>query len=308
MGLVIVGVNINLPFLNVLSNFRGPLYNEYMGTYRMIFRCIIESTGALAANPFASIRNRQKESVSRKEFTQEQVQQIFDYLDSHDEIRDRDEMRLLMHFCCFTGCRGQDACLMRWENIDLEAGTIRYVPRKTERRTNGREAILPIHPMLLKLLLAAPSRNVDEYVLPTLAERYSKSRGTVQMQAMNIIHEATGLKITETETRGKRKIAANLYSLHSFRHTFVSFCANAGVPLEVVASIVGHGSPAMTRHYTHINDQARQNLINALPVTERIGNSETELKRRMLRSFLQTAPDDVVERMAAAFLPSTLVI
>ena len=58
----------------------------------------------------------------------------------------------------------------------------------------------------------------------------------------------------------------NLYSLHSFRHTFVSFCANAGVPLDVVASIVGHGSTAMTRHYAHISDAAKDRAIQALPV------------------------------------------
>ena len=49
---------------------------------------------------------------------------------------------------------------------------------------------------------------------------------------------------------------------------FVSFCANAGVPLDVVASIVGHGSTAMTRHYAHISDEAKGKAIEALPVLE----------------------------------------
>lgn len=60
-------------------------------------------------------------------------------------------------------------------------------------------------------------------------------------------------------------MSANAYGLHSFRHTFVSFCANAGVPLAVVSEIVGHGNPAMTRHYSHISIESKQTAISSLP-------------------------------------------
>ena len=84
---------------------------------------------------------------------------------------------------------------------------------------------------------------------------------------MKIIHCATGEETTADKGRlpGQRKLAANIYSLHSFRHTFVSFCANAGVPLAVVAEIVGHGNPAMTEHYSHISTESKRNAIMALP-------------------------------------------
>ena len=36
----------------------------------------------------------------------------------------------------------------------------------------------------------------------------------------------------------------------------------------MVASIVGHGSTAMTRHYAHISDEAKGKAIEALPVLE----------------------------------------
>ena len=52
---------------------------------------------------------------------------------------------------------------------------------------------------------------------------------------------------------------------HSLRHTYVSLCANAGVPLAVVQSIVGHTSPAMTRHYFHESDEALRGAAAALP-------------------------------------------
>ena len=84
---------------------------------------------------------------------------------------------------------------------------------------------------------------------------------------MKIIHCATGEETTADKEclPGQRKLAANIYSLHSFRHTFVSFCANAGVPLAVVAEIVGHGNPAMTEHYSHISTESKRSAIKALP-------------------------------------------
>jgi hypothetical protein len=94
----------------------------------------------------------------------------------------------------------------------------------------------------------------------------------VQKDVMKIIHCATGEATTAIKDpmMGQRKLAANVYSLHSFRHTFVSFCANAGVPLAVVAEIVGHGNPAMTEHYSHISTAAKQEAINALPFLKEI--------------------------------------
>lgn len=35
--------------------------------------------------------------------------------------------------------------------------------------------------------------------------------------------------------------------------------------MPVVQSIVGHGSPAITRHYVHIGEDAARQAINALP-------------------------------------------
>ncbi|MEA4861669.1 MAG: tyrosine-type recombinase/integrase [Victivallaceae bacterium] len=76
------------------------------------------------------------------------------------------------------------------------------------------------------------------------------------------------IKRHSSSTAGRRKLAANKYSLHSFRHSFVSFCANSGVPLAIVSEIVGHGNPAMTRHYSHISNESKQDAIATLPQIE----------------------------------------
>jgi hypothetical protein len=62
---------------------------------------------------------------------------------------------------------------------------------------------------------------------------------------------------------GKRAVVE--VGFHSLRHTFVSLCRESGAPLAVVEAIVGHASPAMTRHYTHIGEAAARASVAALP-------------------------------------------
>ena len=79
------------------------------------------------------------------------------------------------------------------------------------------------------------------------------------------------------EGRSRKSVVA---SFHSLRHTFVSLSANAGVPLPVVQSIVGHCSSAMTRHYYHENETVLRQAVAAIPAIgerrdeKRAGNGE----------------------------------
>ena len=270
-------------------------YNKYLQTMRLIFKHLM-IPAALDANPFDGIPKKPIASTSRKEFTPEQVKAIFDGFDNGffyetetealAEGRKRkrrikrieykpmfkDEMRVLLLLCCWTGCRGQDGCLMEWSNIDFERRLISYIPRKTARKTGYRKVTLPMKTELYEALLEAlkwksDNKARENYILPKVADRYLRNPSGVQKDVMKIIHCATGEETTASKdhSHGQRKLAANVYSLHSFRHTFVSFCANAGVPLAVVAEIVGHGNPAMTEHYSHISTESKRSAIMALP-------------------------------------------
>ena len=103
--------------------------------------------------------------------------------------------------------------------------------------------------------------------------------------------------VDKSELYGRRKIAANAYGLHSFRHTFVSFCANAGVPYSVVASIVGHGNPAMTEHYSHISTETKREAVRAIPSflpaqtngEDDVIDEPLSIRRRAIIEALQTA-------------------
>lgn len=293
-------------------------FNEVRTLLNRIVQVAVKAS-VMLENPFQDIEKRPLETISRQEFTEEQVQKIFDcfktgffYEMNAKKTKDgtqrklrmeykplfRDEMEVLLKLCCFSGCDGENGCLMKWENIDLAKNQISYIRYKTRKKTGGRVITLPIHDTLRSALLWAKGwrRQDSPYILPNVADRYKRNHDGIQKDVMKIIRIALGVETTDSSDTGtRRKLAANIYSLHSFRHTFVSFCANACVPMAVVASIVGHGNPAMTRHYAHISAEAKGKAIGSLPSLLEPAKQKSDRDR--LRDMVEKLSDADVSRV-----------
>ena len=302
----------------------GKTFNIYRQALQLIFKHVMKVAG-LEENPFSGIERKPVQMESRLPFSEDQVRAIFSGFDTgfyytttvgrlgperkHIMVKEKreynpmnaDEMRVLLTLCCWTGCRGQDGCLMSWSNVDLEHQTISFVPRKTARKTNNRSVSLPLHPELYQALMKAlkfRERNKpgEDYIIPLVAARYQYNPGGIQADVKKIIACATGCDITAKERGAHRAHRANLYSLHSLRHTFVSFCVNRGVSLDVIAEIIGHGSPEMTRHYAHISDQSKRTALAALP-TLKTSEQESSAHREQLMDRLAALPTEQLEKL-----------
>lgn len=258
-------------------------YNAYLQALRLVFKILLGISNA-DQNPFLHITKHQVVSQSRKDFSESQVKAIFDTFNNPSyRMLYKPEMKVMINLCCWTGCRGQDACLMKWEAVNFSNNTISYKPEKTKRRKSSHYITIPLHPQLLTELKDALAwqQESNQYILPNVASRYLRNSSGISEDISKLLKfagietsvtadEGTRRKLRKVvDKNGKEKIIKNRvcqYSMHSFRHTFVSFCANAGVPLAIVQEIVGHGNPAMTRHYTHISKEASEKAINALPM------------------------------------------
>ena len=175
--------------------------------------------------------------------------------------------------------------------MDVVRSIIQRIFMKTRRFAHGKPTTIPIHPALSDVFQETPVKDRTGYVLPTIAEWYLKpgtGRPKVAYQLKKIFN-AAGI-VTSVAVEG-RKAKAPEATFHSLRHTFVSISANAGVPLHIVQSIVGHESTAMTRHYYHENETALKQAISAIPA---IGETENPKP-----TFLEARP------FAVAALPET---
>jgi integrase/recombinase XerD len=68
----------------------------------------------------------------------------------------------------------------------------------------------------------------------------------------------------------KADLAHKGYSLHALRHTFASELLNAGMRIECLQPLMGHGSLEVTRHYARLTDKTREEeYFRAMTIIER---------------------------------------
>ena len=238
----------------------GSTYNNRVCVLREIFHVLAGKAG-LEDDPWEGVRLRPEDSHSRRELTTDELRRLMDAAKKAGG-----EWQTLFLIGIYTGLRLGDCCRLDWAQINLVEEVIQLVPKKT-RRHHQRMVTIPIHPALGAALVGDGDSLADKLksagpVLPTIAEMYGRTRWQVSQQLARIFKSANIRMSVQLEGRKQKTPEA---TFHSLRHTFVSFAANAGVPLHVVQSIVGHESTAMTRHYYHENIAALKSAVAAIP-------------------------------------------
>ena len=222
-------------------------------------------------NPFAlkvllrKEREEQDTAVRRIAFTREQEEQIRAVLDDPQyRILNKTELKVVFYIGMFTGQRLKDCVLLQWQNVDMEHHKIFVKQFKT-----GKEVSIPIAPLLYQVLLEAQERKVDAYVNPNVAVRYKQTDkrgkcigdGLVNIDTMRVIRWI-GVE-TSVAVEGRKK-KTTVLGFHSLRHSFASFCAEAGVPKAVVTSILGANSEIIDSFYTHVGEDAQRAAVEAI--------------------------------------------
>jgi integrase len=237
--------------------FSPSTYNKHLNLLTLVFR-VLKNKARLAGNPWEDIQRKRLTAQSRRELTVDELRNVCQSA--------KGELRVLLALGLYSGLRLGDCATLRWAEVDLARNIIRRIPNKTARR-NPKPVIVPIHPQLREMLASPAPEQRAEYVLPEIAALYA--RRTDMVTDMIQTHFKTcGIKTYQPGTGpdskdGKRAVIE--VGFHSLRHTFVSLCRESNAPLAVVESIVGHSSPAMTRHYTHVGELAAGRAVAALP-------------------------------------------
>ena len=243
------------------ADLSGSTYNGRVCILREIFRTLAHKAG-LEEDPWEGVRLRPEDCHSRRELTIDELRRLL-----ASATKKGAEWRKLFLIGIYTGLRLGDCCQLDWSVINLAESVIQIIPHKTRRHAHGRPVTIPIHPALGEALLGSaecgvPSAENSGPVLPNIAEMYRRGRWLVSQELSRIFKGANITTSIKIEGRRKKTPEA---TFHSLRHTFVSLSANAGVPLHIVQSIVGHESTAMTRHYYHENINSLRMAVNSIP-------------------------------------------
>ena len=176
-------------------------------------------------------------------------------------------MRVLFALGIYTGLRLGDCVNLDWGAVDLARGFIQLRPRKTKR--HGTQVRIAIPPTLRSILAETPASKRRGPIFDELRDEYNAySFGKGLSLRIQGVFRKCGISTCSAgegkNKDGKARRAVDV-GFHSLRHTYVSLAANAGVPLSVVQSIVGHTNPAMPEHYYHVSDSALRGAAAALP-------------------------------------------
>lgn len=248
-------------------------YNSRICVLREIFHCLVDDV-CPDADPWTGVRLRSDDCHSRRELSIDELSRLL-----RAAAKEGDEWHRLFLVGIYTGLRLGDCCRLEWNAVNLERRVVQLVPQKTKKHANGHFVTIPIHEDLFRDL-NRPHESSDRHVMPMLAKHYEGSKWHVTHGLQKIFRAANIQTSIRLEGRRTRTPEA---TFHSLRHTFVSFAANAGVSLSVIASIVGHESTAMTRHYYHENEDALRRAVDAIPSVG-VGTSGVPLPMRSGRT------------------------
>jgi integrase len=141
----------------------------------------------------------------------------------------RDVTRMLM----VTGQRRNEVGRMQWGEIDLAKALWTLPAKRTKAR---REHVVPLAPLAMEILHRRRSlfRNrppaADDWVFPSL------SRDHQRIVPIGGWDRAKGLI--------KREVTIDPWSLHDFRRSLVTICAERGVDIAVLDTLLNHAAAA----------------------------------------------------------------
>lgn len=245
----------------IKSKHSAKTHNEYRALLSKVWKVLDDAAGLDGFNPWrkvAALDAKSKMHV-RRELTVEELAAVY--------AATKGELRTLFAIGIYTGLRLGDAVRLDWGAVDMVRGFISVVPHKT--KGTGTRVKIAISGVLRGLLEKTPPRHRRGSVLPKLAADYGDGEGSMRVvRKIQAVFRDAGI---ETQSATRRKNADGTarkavdVGFHSLRHTYVSLCANAGIPLATVQKIVGHTSTAMTEHYFHVSDDSLREATAALP-------------------------------------------
>jgi integrase len=196
-------------------------------------------------NPVRRAEIARKAEPEKEPFTENEARTIIEFAKTDETFG------LPVYIMLNTGIRSQELRALSVDKIDLENGiiTIDCAVKRTGilgKPKNGKARQIPLEKDVAEFLRANINRDV-KYIVG--------GSDYVTSSALRCYYKAFFKRMNEfLMSRGKNAIP--IRSPHSCRHTFGTIRQKNGMPITMVAELLGHSSTVMTEKYTHLGDIA----------------------------------------------------
>lgn len=150
-------------------------WNDTLLLLRSVFRKLLPRG---AANPFADIPTREVDTIFRRPFDSEELSGILRAAEQDPELKP-----VIIAGIC-TAMRRRDCCMLKWKDLDLEAGFLRVRTNKTRELVD-----IPILPLLRSQLLAVP-KDTSPFVFPQIAAKYQQTPLNISRRVRRVLAAA----------------------------------------------------------------------------------------------------------------------
>ena len=186
--------------------------------------------GHVEANPVSRLRRNPARKLTRF-LSREEIARLHHVLDHYaDGSRSRAQQADIVRLLLLTGCRKNEIVRLRWEEVKDDR--IELKDSKTGPRT---------------VLLSAAAREI-------LQRRMRQGNGPWVFPSVRDPARPRSHSL-DLWYRVRDEAGIGDVRLHDLRHTVASQAALAGIPLPVVARMLGHSDVSMTMRYAHVGDR-----------------------------------------------------
>ncbi len=229
--------------------------NRYLQDLRAAFN-LAKRNGKVERNPMADVRLLRENNKRVREMTVEEEKAILLVLNPSErrtksgrqDRRFRTDLRPMVRFLPETGLRLEEACTMRWADIDWQAGVLTIPKTKA-----GKAQHVPLSAEAMDILRALQNdgNNEDGYVF-----RWKDGCPWTPSYVTHAFSKAA-----------KRAGIKNLH-VHDLRHTAACRWLRAGVDIYTVSKLLRHGSVVMSERYAHLSAADLKAAVNRKRVSE----------------------------------------
>lgn len=215
----------------------------YVRWLRVFFRFAV-SVGAMREDPCPAVRLERVPRRFPKALTPVEVERVAACAEQH--ARSAHWIAPLVRFAAQTALRRAELVNLRWEHVELAKRQLTVACTDTFTTKSAAERRVPLSDQAVSILESLPEGETG----------YVFENRTGQIDSSYLSHAVK---------RYARKAGVEQATVHSFRHSAITWLIQRGVPVPVVQRFAGHADIATTMRYCSIADdvyaeQVRQAL------------------------------------------------
>ena len=200
--------------------------NYALRIFRQIMNFAI-ACGHVETDPTRNIRPNRRPRLTRF-MSREEIGRLHRALDEHAD-RGRAQQADIIRLLLLTGCRRGEIVELRWSEVEDDRLVL------ADSKTGPKQVLLNTQ---ARRVLERQPRGDSAFVFPS---PFDPSRP-----------RSSDLRLWY---RVRREAGIEDVRLHDLRHTLASHAVMSGVPVPVVARMLGHSNVSMTLRYAHLEDR-----------------------------------------------------